>query len=455
MIHASPFQAMCHDILEVIGGLHSESHSPVSDFKLYEALNNKYEDARVGKALNSLQSSGDLEVKNLGDKQFAFVPINYTPPDPIIFENPQDWYHDSDLPERRFLDDRKLIPQVGVTLLFADGGMGKSLLALQLAVGVAHTGDWIGDVVTNGSVVYISAEEPRDEIHRRLHEITTSFNSDLDGLYNLSVLYWAGVDSVLVESTQAGHIEPTKKFIKLRESLIKRNQSLIKPKLNLIVIDSLIDVYGVSIIDPVQAKHAMRVFHGLSMELDCPVLILSHPSKSGMSAGDGDGGTRAWNNAARSRLYLEREYLTEDRDKYEPNPDVRLLSSKKANYSKAESVLRIEWINHAFHLRDKSSEVESKNITDEHADEVFLRLVKMHYDQKQTLSASPNAHSNYAPKVMARHRLRDGCKQREFRNAMQRCLDDKMVLCQTWGPKARRQKTLVLKEDYKEDQAPW
>ena len=52
-----------------------------------------------------------------------------------------------------------LIPHRTVTLFSGDGGTGKSLLALQLAVAAATGGWWIGREVTPGSVLYLSAED--------------------------------------------------------------------------------------------------------------------------------------------------------------------------------------------------------------------------------------------------------------------------------------------------------
>jgi hypothetical protein len=52
-----------------------------------------------------------------------------------------------------------LIPHRTVTLLSGDGGTGKSLLALQLAVAAATGGRWVGRETTEGSVLYLSAED--------------------------------------------------------------------------------------------------------------------------------------------------------------------------------------------------------------------------------------------------------------------------------------------------------
>ena len=56
-----------------------------------------------------------------------------------------------------------LIPQKTVTLFSGDGGTGKSLLSLQLAVGVVTGRGWIGKAVSGGSVIYMSAEDDDDE----------------------------------------------------------------------------------------------------------------------------------------------------------------------------------------------------------------------------------------------------------------------------------------------------
>src|SRR5688500_3297013 len=61
-----------------------------------------------------------------------------------------------------------VIPHQTVTLLSGDGGTGKSLLALQLAVATALGSSWINRTVAGGRALYLSAEDDMDEVHRRL-----------------------------------------------------------------------------------------------------------------------------------------------------------------------------------------------------------------------------------------------------------------------------------------------
>src|SRR5271170_3660671 len=72
-----------------------------------------------------------------------------------------------DVPRREWLV-ADLIPANTVTVLSGDGEVGKSILALQLGSAVALGKDWIGTAPELGPVIYLSAEDSVDEVHRRL-----------------------------------------------------------------------------------------------------------------------------------------------------------------------------------------------------------------------------------------------------------------------------------------------
>src|SRR6185437_9503326 len=73
-------------------------------------------------------------------------------------------------PPRRWLVP-DLIPDRTVTSLSGDGGVGKSLLTLQLACARATRSTWLGLDVEPGRTLYVSAEDDKDELHRRLADI--------------------------------------------------------------------------------------------------------------------------------------------------------------------------------------------------------------------------------------------------------------------------------------------
>ena len=78
-----------------------------------------------------------------------------------------------------------LVPQKTVTLFSGDGGTGKSLLALQLAVAVVAGTGWVGNATPTGHVIFLSAEDDADELHRRLDDILRSEGRDYDDLEGL------------------------------------------------------------------------------------------------------------------------------------------------------------------------------------------------------------------------------------------------------------------------------
>jgi RecA-family ATPase len=66
------------------------------------------------------------------------------------------------------------IPDETVTLLSGDGGTGKSLLAMQLAVARAIAGEWIGLLPEPGRTLILFDEDDADEMHRRLATFASS-----------------------------------------------------------------------------------------------------------------------------------------------------------------------------------------------------------------------------------------------------------------------------------------
>ena len=63
------------------------------------------------------------------------------------------------------------VPRGQVTLLYADGGVGKSQIILQLLTSVAKGESWFGLETSKGTVIYLGAEDDEDELHRRFEQI--------------------------------------------------------------------------------------------------------------------------------------------------------------------------------------------------------------------------------------------------------------------------------------------
>jgi len=74
-----------------------------------------------------------------------------------------------------------LLPRVTLALLAAYPKVGKSTFAGQLSVAVAQGRDFLGRRASRGGVLYVVAEEQRDDVIRRLRLL--GMNDETDPIY--------------------------------------------------------------------------------------------------------------------------------------------------------------------------------------------------------------------------------------------------------------------------------
>jgi RecA-family ATPase len=107
---------------------------------------------------------------------------------------------------------------------------------------------------------------------------------------------------------------------------------------DLVILDTLADLFGGDEIKRPHARQFIGMLRGLAIKYGVTILLLSHPSLTGMTSGTGTSGSTTWSNSVRSRLYFERPKGSEG---YEDD-DRRILTTKKSNYGRAgaEDALR-------------------------------------------------------------------------------------------------------------------
>lgn len=296
-----------------------------------------------------------------------------------------------------------LVPQKTVTLFSGDGGTGKSLLALQLAVAVAAQTAWIGKTANIGRVIFLSAEDDDDELHRRLDDILRVEHRDYDDLAGLTLRSLAGEDALLAVETQIALMQSA-----LFEELDKRAAEETPA---LIVIDTLADVYPANENDRAKVRQFVGILRGLAIKRKCAVLLLGHPSLTGLNSGTGTSGSTAWNNSVRSRLYLSR--ITDNG--FEPNPDARVLSTKKANYGRTGGEINLKWEAGVFVAEAQPTGLDVL-AAGAMGERVFLKLLDTLTGQGRHVSASPGP--TYAPTQFASHPEAEGCTKRALKSAM-------------------------------------
>lgn len=104
------------------------------------------------------------------------------------------------VPDREWLVPN-WIPIGQVTLMYGDGAVGKSLLALLLGVAVDRGTLWFGQPVKQGPVEFITAEDSDDELHRRLADISRETKQPLESLTSLHVSSFADEDAIMAALT--------------------------------------------------------------------------------------------------------------------------------------------------------------------------------------------------------------------------------------------------------------
>ncbi|MBZ9904795.1 AAA family ATPase [Mesorhizobium sp. BR115XR7A] len=349
---------------------------------------------------------------------------------PIV--NPAEW-HGKPVPTREwFLEG--LVPRRQVTILNGDGGVGKSLLALQIAAASALGCETLGLRPLAGRVVYLGAEDEAEEFHRRLADITYQHSRELSDLDDFRLIPMADRDALLAVPDKAGVMQPTANMA----ALIKQMTDF-RP--GLLVLDTSADLFGGDEIKRNQVRQFISMLRKQAIEFDLAVILLSHPSVAGIQSGTGSSGSTAWNNSVRSRLYLTKMEGKEDVD-----PDGRVLTNKKSNYGKTGAEIRLRWEDGVFVL-DNGRPSPTVGVANMLAEKAFKDILSLFNRTGQHVSDVTG--TNYAPAKMAKHPDANGLTKRSLADAMQRLLDSGQVRIIMEGPPSRQRKRLILaSEDY-------
>lgn len=239
---------------------------------------------------------------------------------------PLDWpiLATQDPPERRWAI-RGWLGFGHVTLLVGSGGIGKTLIAQQAASCLALGKPFIGDVTGPLKCLMWACEDDHDELWRRQIQLARWCDASLDAFTErLVIVPRHGLDNTLV-STEFGKLA----YSPLIEELKQQAGDLAA---EVVILDNVGQLYGGGEND----RHAVTAFlNALSGALPGrALLLLAHPSRS---SGSEFSGSSAWENVARTRLYLGATLPGEKADPDgEPQDNVRYLARRKANYSQKD-----------------------------------------------------------------------------------------------------------------------
>lgn len=336
------------------------------------------------------------------------------------------WSIHDDLPDLKWtVPDRLLAGHV--CLFSGHGGTGKSTLALQLCAAHALARDWNTCLPVPGPTLFIDAEDGEDIIRRRLIAIGRHYQVDFPDLIagglNVMSLAGRGQEAVIATTGRGNQIAPTK-----LHAWIEREVLRIKPVQ--IVIASAANVFSgdENIRAPVTQFISLLTGLALAGGDACSLILISHPSLSGMNSGSGISGSTQWFNGVRAQWYLDKAA-----------GGVRNLSCKKNQYGPDAADVALEWRNGLF-LPPAAPTAYEQAAKIARAEELIAEAM----GSEQNFS--PNRLSRtYLPRVVLGN-APDGhpATLADLESALKQMLDSGRLKIEEYGPPSQRSARVVL-----------
>jgi hypothetical protein len=304
-----------------------------------------------------------------------------------------------ELPEPRRWVVPQWLPVGAVTALFGAGGVGKSLLAQQLAIAVANGDSWLGLPTSGGPVVGFFCEDDESELKRRAARMRDSGVYDpVRASENLHLDARVGKVNALVTFGSDRKIHHSV----LLQQLHGRCAEL-RP--GLIILDNLAQLYTGIENDRYQVTAFCNALTGIAATFDCAVLLLGHPAKA---EGSQYSGSTAWEAAVRTRLFLDRQ-----------KDGTVTLSKAKANYAALEGIT-LQYEDGVF-LPFVVGSGDGPALIEE-AKPALLKAVEIFTGRKQPTSHTSTA-QNYLVKLMKLEGMLGGIDETIARRALGALID--------------------------------
>jgi RecA-family ATPase len=352
--------------------------------------------------------------------------------DDIPFDNgdlfspmtPERWKGKPPAPQRWLSAGR--IPSDDVTILAGNGGSGKTEISVQLLISVAAGLEgWLGSAIERGPTLFISCEEPEDDIRARIERISKHANIDAYGLVNLHLLFPELDATSLVHAEKDGHLSKTI-LMNWLENWIQEH----RPRL--VVIDSVAAVFDGDAISRRQVRAFVAMLRRVARKHDVAIVLLDHPSVRGMADGSGTANSVDWRNSVRSMMVLS------EPDKNDP--DIRLLEFTKNNRGRKDPKLTLRWAGHTFTTEAEAVASPHRAAAERAVDDLFLQLLDKRLAQRRPVNAKSAKGS--APSEFALDPDACGHTAGAFRLAMERLLKSGSIVVIESGPPSKRRQHL-------------
>lgn len=202
-------------------------------------------------------------------------------------------------------------------------------------------------------------------------------------------------------------------------------------KPSLVVLDTLADLFGGNENARPDAVAFIALLRRIAIDGHCAVLLLAHPSLSGLNSGSGMSGSTGWNNSVRSRLYFER--ITSDG--FEPDTNARVLKTQKANYGPRGEEISLRYDAGRFVVEGGEAGLD-RMAAGAKAQRVVLKLLAQFEEQGRTVSPHPGP--SFLPSVFAGEPGAEGLGRKALHRAMAELFAAGRLEAVEYGPPSKR-----------------
>lgn len=319
------------------------------------------------------------------------------------------------------------------TLLVGSGGIGKTLLAQQAGSALAIGEEFIDEIPQVTRVLMWACEDDHDELWRRQVCIARHFKRGLEEFSNFTLVPRAGQDNALMSSEYGKPM-----FTGLERYLAEQVNDY---RADVVILDNVAQLYAAG----ENTRHDVTKFLNQLPGIlggERALLLLAHPSRAQGSEFSGSG---AWENVARTRLYLG--WKLPDEDKAAAQGDeadqYRYLARRKANYSERDW-RRFTYLDGVLH-QDPVEETGGiiATIKADKAERVLIAgLQKL---AQMGIHSSPGTRAtNFLPKLLIEYKLNDGVPSPDLTTALRTLMVAEKIKRTQLGTSGNRNKITGL-----------
>lgn len=331
--------------------------------------------------------------------------------------SPSDWSGRKP-PHRNFIVPGWII-RGSAGLLSGQEGVGKSLLAQQMATCAALGRQFLGLEMSRTPALYLTCEDPIDELWRRQEDINTALDVDMAGLEESLMLcsLKGELSNEFGTFDQQGRMSVSERYHQVEAAAVHFGARLV-------FIDNAAHVFAGN----ENARHDVAVFLGLlerlSEKINGSVILLAHPNKQhsqGNKQGNEYSGSTGWSAHVRTRLFLD--WADKDAEGNILGEDGRVLRKSKANYGKKGEEIHFRWHQWAF-VRDEELpadvQAELREVSRQNFEnECFVNCLRQRLSERRAVSEN-KASRTFAPKEFESMPEARGNTREQLESAMDR-----------------------------------